>query len=56
MLSSGKTILITRPVKENGIVLLNIKDFITKMEYLTRVETDVLEAIFKHDDRNNRLC
>ena len=59
-LSSDKAIIITRPDKGNGVVLLNKIDYITKMENIlqdstkfTRVETDVLKAIFKYEDRNN---
>ena len=61
-LSSRKDIIISKPDKSNGIVIMNKSDYISKMNLVLedstkfkKIEEDVYKTLLQREDKNNRL-
>ena len=61
-LSMNKDLIITKPDKSRGVVLINRSEYTTKMNSIledsskfVEIQDDTYKTILKHEDRNNRL-
>ena len=61
-LSSDKNIIVTKPDKGTGVVILNKSDYLRKMKQILddpskfeKVNTDILKTILKLEDKTNRF-
>ena len=61
-LSSDKSVVVTRPDKGSGVVILNRSDYVKKMELIlndsskfTKTDTDMFKIALKYEDKTNRF-